>query len=139
MLGAFIWLLIQLKTSTRLTNEISPNRHCYQRPSDNLTKWLDKLETYENCPIEGMVDKNGKKSYSCLCFQLETFQRYFKKYYPQAKDIEEQEWLNLISDCELQKDIAYKMISANHSNWKNWYWSIAKRGLEKPPIVYEKK
>jgi hypothetical protein len=123
-----------------LAKETSPDQPVNSFSSENLIKefdalieWLDELEKYENCPPEGILDRNSKKSYGALCFQMETFKHYFKKYYPEAKDLEEQEWFNLITDNELQKELAYKMLKDNPNNWRNWYWSIEIRGLPKPP------
>ena len=137
LLGAIIALEVVL-IKTPFAKEKSPNQ-CEnfqpyeEQPKDELQLWIDKLETYENCPAEGILDRNSKMSYGALCFQMQTFQQYFKQYYSN-RDIEEAEWLNLISDNDLQKDIAYRMISDNpETAWRHWYTSV-KRGLGKPPV-----
>jgi|GEM_PF-5314088 len=135
LLGAF-GLILHYSTGSGVPDTPKPEYSPKQPSKDALHLWLDKLETYEKCPPEGIIDNNNKRSYSCLCFQMETFQRYFIKYYGKT-DIEKNEWLNLISDCELQKEIAYKMIKESWNNWKHWSWSIVNRGLAKPPLAPE--
>jgi len=113
---------------------INPTQQPIQPAKDALEQWIDKLATYEQCPAEGIIDFNHQKSYSCLCFQMPTFKQYFSKYYPEAaKQMEQSDWLNQISDCQLQKELAYRMIQDNYANWKHWAYSITVRKLEKPP------
>lgn len=106
-----------------------PNEQIIQK--DTLDTWLDKLETYENCPVEGMIDTNHKKSYGCLCFQENTFRVYTKLYnfLPEAED---QELMNMIGDCPFQKSLAKKMIQDNYLNYPHWITSV-KRGANLPP------
>jgi hypothetical protein len=63
--------------------------------------WLNNLELYENCPINGIIDTNGKISAGPLCYQDSTFISFVKKYnlLPNAED---QEILNMRGDRELQ-------------------------------------
>ena len=98
---------------------------------DELDVWLDKLETYENCPVEGIVDTNHKLSYGCLCFQFSTFKSFVKQYnfLPEA---EEREYLNMIGDCDFQKILAKQMLQSDYNNWKHW-WTSVRRGLGLPP------
>ena len=98
---------------------------------DKLDTWLDKLETYENCPVEGIVDTNHKLSYGCLCFQFFSFKTYVRKYnlFPYTED---NELFNLIGECKLQKKLSRLMILDNYNNWKHWWTSVG-RGLGLPP------
>lgn len=103
---------------------------------DELDLWIDKLVEYESCPVEGMIDRNRKMSYGCLCFQETTFEVYTRLYnlLPEAED---QELINMIGDCEFQKMLVRKMIEDNYNNWTHWYASVVKRGLGKPPKINE--
>lgn len=107
-----------------------------QNKADFIIKnWIDKLEWYESQNNEDIIiiDTNGKKSFGCLQFQKETFIRQVKKYniLPKA---EEQEIMNLILDCKLQKKLAFEMIKHNPDNWKHWRTSVVKKKLGKPPL-----
>ena len=128
-------IIIPWNSSTRLATETSLNLYQYQKPSDNLAQWIDKLEEYEckDCPIGfSRIDSNGLRSYGCLQFQKDTFLLNLKKYYPETyNNIQGNEWQNLIYDCDFQKQLAYKMIKDNPENI--WHWALSvKRGLGKP-------
>ncbi len=129
IIGVIIWY--------RSNNLQAPNLHQYQPQTivykDELDLWLDKLETFENCPPEGIKDHNGLMSYGGLCFQMPTFKQYVLKYIPDSKEWEEADWLNNIMDTDFQKIIARKMILENYNNWRHWFYSIAIRHLPKPP------
>jgi len=131
-LGAF---LIPAKTEPDAISvscqpsNIIPNEK--QTEQDSLREWIDKLEKYENCPPEGIVDKNGYMSRGGLCFQMTTFKFYTQKYYPESKEWENEDWLNNIMDTEFQKELAYKMISENKKEVWHWRTSI-ERGLGIP-------
>lgn len=124
-------LIMNRKSSTRLATETNLNLYQYQKTSDNLAQWINKLATYENCSIEGIRDNNGLKSFSCLCFQEETFIRQVKKYnlLPYAED---KEILNMIGNCDFQKELAYKMIKDNPENIWHWKTSVKKIGVYDP-------
>jgi hypothetical protein len=98
---------------------------------DTLDVWLDKLEIAENCPSLGMVDSNGLKSFSSLCFQEQTFVTYVKKYnlLPQCED---QEILNWINDGEFQRVVAKKMLEDNLLNYDHWRNSVKRIGKPIP-------
>ncbi|MGC8944484.1 MAG: hypothetical protein ACP5J8_02390 [Minisyncoccia bacterium] len=141
LLGAVITFLciikkqVSIKYKQQIVDNQSSNLYQYSKPSDNLINWLDELEKYEchNCPIDfHRKDSNGLFSYGCLQFQKETFLINLKKYYPETyNSIEGNEWLNLIYDCNFQKELAYKMIKDNPDNIWHWATSI-RRGLSKP-------
>ena len=142
LLGVIAWiivvsLIIDKKFPTPLAMETSPYLYQYPKPSDNLTQWIDKLEKKEcrNCPVGfSKIDNNGLRSYGCLQFQLPTFKQYYTKYYPEVvKNMEEEDWLNQIYDCDIQKELTYKMLKDKWGNWTHWKYSILVRGLSKPP------
>lgn len=139
LLGVITCMIFANKeTPTQLTNETSLYLYQYQIASDDLLEWIDELEKYEcrDCPLGyKRIDDNGKFSYGCLQFQMPTFKRYSTKYYPEAvKNIEEADWENRIYDCEIQKNLTYKMIEDDWYNWNHWKYSILVRGLNKPPL-----
>lgn len=143
LLGAFCIssILVGEKIVSRLANGISPNLENNlakwlkgKQVNNDLWQWIEKLEEYEckGCPPNfKLIDRNGKFSYSCLQFQERTFRHYIRKYnlIPYA---EENEVLNFIYDCDLQKFLAYLIIEDNPNKYIYWITSV-KRGLGKPP------
>lgn len=92
--------------------------------------WLDRLEKNENCPFDGIIDSNGKKSYGAFCFQEATYLLFVKKYnlMPYA---EEYELLNNLSDYDTQRQLAKLMIQ--DGGWRHWHTSVTKK-IGMPPI-----
>ena len=85
---------------------------------------LSQIERLAFCESSGredikIVDTNGWYSHSCLQFQFPTFKQYVRRYnlLPDATD---EELLNMIGDCEFQKDLAYRMIAEDAGNWTHW-------------------
>jgi len=85
---------------------------------------LAQIEQLAFCESSGqedvvIVDTNGWHSYGCLQFQFPTFKQYCKRYgiFPEAEDAE---LLNVIGDCAVQKDLAYRMIQESPANFSNW-------------------
>ena len=103
-----------------------------EKTTDPLDEWLLKLSKKENCPREGMIDSNGKKSYSALCFQLNTFKGYVKKYnlLPHTEDYE---IINMIDDRNFQFKLAKMMIQDDYNNHNHWKNAVKKIGL--PPKI----
>lgn len=105
-----------------------------QQPAarDSLSVWLDELVEFESSGVHSakVLDVNGKYSYGCLQFQMATFLGAAKKYAIDVGDAE-----TTIFDCELQKKIAREMLENEPRAWRNWYTSIAVRGLRMPPII----
>lgn len=97
-----------------------------------LDSWLKKLVYLESNGVSDIkiLDHNGLHSFGCLQFQLYTFQAYGARYglLSPGDDIEK-----LIYDCNLQKEIARRMINENPENWRNWYTSVTVKGLGLPP------
>jgi len=121
----------------RFTHDIYPNEQWQQVQNLNpLENWLNELEKYEcnDCPVDyKRIDNNGLYSYGCLQFQKNTFMINLKKFYPETyKSIEKDEWQNLVYDCQFQKDLAYRMIYHDSTEWHHWTVSV-KRGLGMPP------
>lgn len=133
-LGAICFAQTRITQESHLTNDISPYVEQEQEETlDNLTKWINELELYEcrDCPIGyKRIDTNGYYSYGCLQFQMATFKEYANKFYS-LENLEETDWQNIISNCDFQKELAYKMIEENsHAVWR-WKTSI-ERGLGLP-------
>ena len=95
-----------------------------------LVAWIEKLGKHENCPILGKIDANKKLSYGKLCFQEQTFIRFVEEF-DMLPYTERYEYMNFIGDEKIQKELAYKMIKSNFSNWKHWLNTTRKIGL--PP------
>lgn len=83
-----------------------------------------QIEELAMCESSGrenvkIVDTNGWYSHSCLQFQFPTFEQYVKRY-NMLPDAEYEDLVNMIGDCEFQKELAYKMISESPDNWAHW-------------------
>ena len=85
---------------------------------------LAQIEQLAFCESSGqedikIVDTNGWHSYGCLQFQFPTFKQYCKRYgiFPEAED---DELLNVIGDCAVQKDLAYRMIQESPEAFAHW-------------------
>jgi len=85
---------------------------------------LAQIEELAFCESSGredikILDTNGWYSHGCLQFQYPTFKQYCKRYgiLPGAED---EELLNVIGDCAVQKELAYHMISESPDNWAHW-------------------
>ena len=102
--------------------------------SSPLDLWLEKLISLESNGKEHLkiLDNNGEYSFGCLQFQKETFEEFGLKYKLITPDADT-EASNLLYDCNLQKEIAKKMIEDNYSNWQRWYTSVITRKLGLPP------
>ncbi len=61
---------------------------------------------------------------------MQTFKAYGLRYKLFSED---DDLSKLIFDCNLQKEIAKRMIRENPVNWRNWYTSVVVRGLGLPP------
>lgn len=109
----------------------TPNDISFTGPSP-LDLWLEKLITLESNGKENIkiLDNNGEHSFGCLQFQKETFEEFGLKYKLIAPDDEIDD---LLYDCNLQKEIAKKMIEDNYNNWRHWYTSVKIKKLGLPP------
>lgn len=102
------------------------------QPKDALDYWLDDLAEYESTGLDDTkkhLDVNGKYSYDCLQFQMQTYVSQAKHFDMLPPGDPEE----TIKDCNLQKKIARAMIEEDYSAWRNWYTSVIVRGLGKPP------
>lgn len=104
-----------------------------EQERDKLTVWLDDLAVFESSGNDGakVLDTNGRYSYGCLQFQMATFTSKAAQYGFEVGDATE-----TIFDCDLQKRIARAMLENEPKAWRNWYTSIAVRGLRMPPITH---
>ena len=107
----------------------------HQEP-DELNLWIEKLIQLESEGREDIkiLDVNGWYSYSCLQYQMPTFESYGAKYgfFEDGEDISD-----LIYDCDLQKRLTRAILESEPEGWKLWYTSVKKRGLGLPPVVPE--
>ena len=97
-----------------------------------LDLWIEKLIVLESNGKEDIkiLDHNGEHSFGCLQFQKETFEEFGLKY---KLIIPDAELDNLLYDCDLQKEMARKMIEDNYNNWRHWYTSVKIKKLGLPP------
>ncbi len=97
-----------------------------------LDLWLAKLADKESHGEDHIkiLDVNGHYSYGCLQFQEWTFKNYGKKYGILKNTAD---WENQIYDCNLQKQIAKRMIEDDYILWQSWYTSVVIRDLGLPP------
>jgi hypothetical protein len=101
-------------------------------PNNHIREYLEKLGKMENCPPEGIIDANGKRSYGKYCFQRETLIEGIKKLnlYPHA---EPQELDNFLADEWTQEQIILSWIKENPNLLKkHFYTTVVKRGLGLP-------
>ena len=85
--------------------------------------WLVNLKPYENCPIDGIIDTNLKRSSGTLCFQDETFFEFVKEYniLPYAED---HEIINLVGDEDTQFRAAREALLDDPNNTSRWITSV---------------
>jgi hypothetical protein len=102
-------------------NTIMFNYSISDKPSEQtlIYDWVNLVSTKENCPPEGIMDCNNKKSYGCMCFQYETFKTQVKRFnlLPLAED---NELYNMIGDCDFTKLLARKMLMDDRLAYRNW-------------------
>ena len=99
---------------------------------DALDLWLERLIQKESRgkAVIKILDVNHKYSYGCLQFQEWTFRAFGEKYGLVKKGAKLEP---LIYDCELQKQIAKRMIQDDYKLWQSWYTSVVIRDLGLPP------
>lgn len=115
--------------------------HNYDTEYKNeLMQWVDKLahaESGGNEKQKPILDTNNKYSYGCLMFQEQTFKSYAKKHNVKGD----------INDCDVQKELALRMLQSNTNTWRHWTCSvkggesdicrsfgITKSGIGVPPV-----
>jgi hypothetical protein len=111
------------------TNTISVNSPQQMIMRDTkYDAWIDTLEQNEGCPVNGIIDSNGIKSYGPACFQMQTFKEQVRKYQlvPYANDNELYNW---ISDEPLQRRLIKLMLAENINNAYKWANTIKKIGM----------
>jgi len=108
---------------TELASQVKNERNL-PIPDTRDQSLVAQIEDLAFCESSGredikIVDTNGWYSYSCLQFQFPTFKQYVRRYglLPDATD---EELMNMIGDCEFQKELAYRMISEDSGNWSHW-------------------
>lgn len=72
-----------------------------------------------------VLDTNNKYSYGCLQYQMATWNYYSKKYNVEAE----------IMDCEAQKEVTRNIIKYEKDGWRNWWTTVVKKGVGKPPVM----
>lgn len=96
-----------------------------QRYDIALNQWIERLAWDESHNTESKIilDVNNKYSYSCLQFQLGTFQEQSKLHGVTGE----------IGSCATQKILAKKMINAKYENWRRWFNSVKHKTAGYPP------
>lgn len=119
-------------TGTQFASIVNTPIASSQAPIDAWIDSLIQLESRGNDRIK-ILDVNGRYSYGCLQFQMDTFWRYGTKYNI-LTNADEDNLGTLIYNCDIQKTIAKAMIDENRSNWRHWYTSVTKKKLGPPPL-----
>ena len=103
--------------------------------ADAFDFWIQKLIRRESNGDAQMkiIDSNGRYSYGCLQFQLETFKSYVIKYELLDAGSSDDFYRSKIFDCNLQKQLARWMIAEDYENWRHWWTSVRKTSLGLPP------
>jgi hypothetical protein len=91
--------------------------------NSTLAEWLEVLADEEsgNRAHIKVLDVNGRYSYGCLQFQMATWIGMGKAYGIGTTP-------ENIYDCQLQKHLAFVMISDRYANWRHWGWTVTKVG-----------
>jgi len=125
--------------SGKQPTEVKPIKDIPVDPyNKELKNWIEGLVIYESNNRHEMkiLDVNGEYSYSCLQFQIPTFLHFAK--HPDfgvfATSTPDSEVLSEIYNCNIQKEIAFRMIKDNYNSWKNWFTSVITRDYGLPPI-----
>lgn len=94
-----------------------------------LSEWLELLAQKEsgNTAHIRVLDVNNKYSYGCLQFQMGTWIGMGKTYGVATTP-------DNIYDCQLQKNLAYLMISESYENWRHWGYTVRTK-MTLPPII----
>lgn len=122
----FLWsfVLVVILISTPLVKAEAP-KVISQPTIDPLKAWIDVLETKEldkRFPRDYCrIDSNGRLSCGCLQFQFRTFREQAEKYHIDG------DW----KACDIQKKLAYDMLSNDLENAWHWATSVKKIGLPK--------
>lgn len=97
-----------------------------------LDIWLERLAETESQGRDRIkiLDVNDKYSYGCLQFQEGTFRKYGERYGLVSPNTRLED---VIYNCNLQKEIAKKMIGENYAMWQSWYTSVIVRDVGLPP------
>lgn len=113
-------------------NELAHPNIVIGKSVTRLDLWLEKLIILESNGRNDIkiLDHNGEHSFGCLQFQKGTFEEFGMRYRLIAVDDDTDK---LIYNCNLQKQIAKKMIEENYGNWKHWYTSVKIKKLGLPP------
>jgi hypothetical protein len=100
----------------------------------SLDVWINKLAEAEsgNRARIKILDVNGRYSYGCLQFQMATFKAYSTRYGLVDPDAITS-WDEQIYNCQLQKQIAKRMIQEKPSNWRHWGYTVLHKGTGLPP------
>jgi len=91
-----------------------------------LDLWIEQVRHEESGGMDMLVilDTNNKYSYGCLQYQMATWNHYSKKYGVDAE----------IMDCDAQKEVTRHIIKYENDGWRNWWTTVVKKGVGKPPV-----
>ena len=114
---SFISYIVGIVMMTNTINMDSSRQIAMKDPLyDN---WIEQLAQHENCPITGLVDSNGVKSYGPYCFQMLTFKGYVRGY-GLLQDATDEELYNWISDKDFGRKLIKLMLNEDYENWRHW-------------------
>lgn len=103
------------------------------RDDSGLVQWVSRLVHLEsrNNSFLKIVDKNGLFSYGCLQFQQITFVSQVRRHRLAPEPSSDSEIMKRVFDCDLQKDLAVRMIREDWRNYRHWWNSV--KIIGRPP------
>lgn len=105
------------------TYVIEPTAIFYPKGTPKMEAWLDALRAHENCPPEGIIDSNDKRSYGPYCFQAATFAMFKRQFAPTSTAP--------IADPAFGRWLTMEIVTKVPNGAQNWATSVGKIGL--PP------
>lgn len=105
------------------TYEVEPAPVFYPKRTPAMEAWLDALKARENCPPQGIIDSNDKRSYGPYCFQAATFVMFKKQFAPTNTA--------QIADPAFQRWLTFEIVTKVPNGAQNWANSVRRIGL--PP------
>lgn len=123
LLFLFLWIAIWAFALVIFKAEAEAPDLSYDQKLDN---WIERVRWEESRGKDMLVilDTNNKYSYGCLQYQMATWNHYSKKYNVEGE----------IMSCDAQKEVTRNIIKYEKDGWRNWWTTVTKKGVGKPPL-----